>query len=68
MIGAPLTGEEASSDLLKLEGIGDEACRSILSMSLTTRSFNRRSYADVSTASFRSDSGVSWESQPTEIG
>ena len=42
-----------------MEGIGDEACLSILSMSLTTRSFNRTSYADVSTDSFRNGGGVS---------
>ena len=41
------------------EYAGLTACLSILSMSLTTRSFNRTSYADVSTASFRSDGGVS---------
>ena len=57
--GDPFAGEVSSPDLLKLEGIGDEACLSILSMSLTTRSLNRTSYADVSTASFRSNGGVS---------
>ena len=59
MIGVPFVGEEVSSDLLKLRGIGDDACRSILTMSLTTGSFNRTSYAEVSTDSSRSDGGVS---------
>ena len=54
-IGTPFAGE----DLLKLEGIGYDACRSILSMSLTTRSFNLASYADVSINSLRTDGGVS---------